>query len=84
MDQDGDGVLSLQDCDDSDPSAYPGAIDACYDNIDSDCMGGSDWDCDGDGQISFREFIWAFQSWISLDGEAAEVETTEGNDDSTK
>ena len=41
-------------------------------------------DCDGDGQISFREFIWAFQSWISLDGEAAEVETTEGNDDSTK
>ena len=26
-----------------------------------------DWD--GDGQISFREFIWAFQSWISNDGE---------------
>ena len=26
-----------------------------------------DWD--GDGIISFREFIWAFQSWISLDGE---------------
>ena len=35
-----------------------------------------DWD--GDGRISFREFIWAFQSWISLDGEAAEVETSYG------
>jgi calcium-binding protein CML len=29
-----------------------------------------DWD--GDGQISFREFIWAFQSWISVDGEELE------------
>ncbi len=27
-----------------------------------------DWD--QDGQISFREFIWAFQSWISVDGGA--------------
>jgi calcium-binding protein CML len=26
-----------------------------------------DWD--GDGTISFREFVWAFQSWISIDGD---------------
>ena len=29
-----------------------------------------DWD--GDGQIAFREFIWAFQGWISSDGEGDE------------
>lgn len=26
-----------------------------------------DWD--GDGRITFREFVWAFQKWISLDDE---------------
>ena len=45
-------MYSLQDCDDSDALIYPGAFDTCYDNIDSDCMGDSDWDCDRDGQDS--------------------------------
>ena len=34
-----------------------------------------DWD--GDGIISFREFIWAFQSWISLDGEHDEKKSVD-------
>ncbi|MBK7759346.1 MAG: lamin tail domain-containing protein [Deltaproteobacteria bacterium] len=37
------------DCDDSDATSYPGASDVCYDAVDSDCLGDSDFDCDGDG-----------------------------------
>ncbi|MFT5585640.1 MAG: hypothetical protein ACI9VR_003232 [Cognaticolwellia sp.] len=37
------------DCDDADPSAWPGAPETWYDDIDQDCDGGDDWDQDGDG-----------------------------------
>jgi predicted outer membrane repeat protein len=36
-DNDGDGVLSLDDCDDDDPAAYPGAPEIFADGIDQDC-----------------------------------------------
>ena len=52
VDADGDGSLSSDDCDDDDPSIYPGAEDACYDNIDADCAEDDDFDCDGDGEYS--------------------------------
>ena len=52
-DADGDGFDSEEaggeDCDDSDASTYPGAEDAWYDGVDSDCDGADDYDQDGDG-----------------------------------
>jgi hypothetical protein len=37
------------DCDDADPTVHPGADDAWYDGIDSDCAGNDDFDQDRDG-----------------------------------
>lgn len=42
-DLDDDGVSQGGgDCDDDDPTVYPGAADVCGDGIDSDCSGGTD------------------------------------------
>ena len=54
FDADGDGVTTCAgDCDDTDPTAYEGAEEACGDGIDNDCDGiidnGPDTDDDGDG-----------------------------------
>ncbi len=60
IDQDGDGSTSCDDCDDHDASVYPGAPDAWYDGVDSDCAGNSDYDQDGDGEdvgwVNRRDF----------------------------
>ena len=37
------------DCDDSEGDTYPGATDAWYDGVDSDCGGEDDYDADKDG-----------------------------------
>lgn len=39
MDQDGDGFLYYEDCNDTDAAVYPGAPEIRYDNIDQDCNG---------------------------------------------
>lgn len=38
-DQDADGFTVLQDCDDLDPTVYPGAPETRFDGIDQDCNG---------------------------------------------
>ncbi len=52
-DADGDGAGSVasggDDCDDTDAAVLPGAEDAWYDGVDSDCAGNDDFDQDGDG-----------------------------------
>jgi len=51
-DMDGDGWASTDgDCDDEDPSVYPGAEEICDDGLDSNCDGVQDenTDLDGDG-----------------------------------
>ncbi len=52
-DADGDGAVAGLDCDDSDPSAYPGALEEC-DGADNDCDGSIDegFDADSDGATS--------------------------------
>lgn len=57
LDGDEDGAMSMEyggdDCDDMDPSAYPGAEEIWYDGVDQDCLGGDDFDADGDGFTSW-------------------------------
>ncbi|MCB9797419.1 MAG: putative metal-binding motif-containing protein, partial [Alphaproteobacteria bacterium] len=50
VDEDGDGVDATSDCDDNDPSAYPGNEETPYDGVDNDCDEATpDDDLDADG-----------------------------------
>ena len=57
-DADGDGHAHMDsaggdDCNDQNSSVYPGSEEEeCYDNLDQDCDGWSDFDCDRDGYDS--------------------------------
>jgi len=39
VDEDADGFSSVVDCDDTDPSRYPGAPEVCHDSVVNDCAG---------------------------------------------
>ncbi len=54
VDVDGDGAPYYLDCDDTNPSIRPGAVDVPGDGIDQDCAGG-DARVDADGDGIFRE-----------------------------
>jgi hypothetical protein len=56
VDDDGDGVVAAEDCDDGDPSISPAEPEVWYDGIDSDCRGNDDYDQDGDGYVP-AEFV---------------------------
>lgn len=49
VDEDGDGHFNDTDCNDADNAVHPGAADAWYDDLDSDCVGNDDHDQDADG-----------------------------------
>jgi len=57
VDQDEDGWLFEDDCDDQDPDAYPGAPEVPYDMIDQDCNGYDLLDVDNDGYCAEGYFI---------------------------
>jgi len=42
VDEDGDGAWASEDCDDLDPTSYPGAPDLWNDGLDNDCDGAPD------------------------------------------
>ena len=48
----GNAVSDATDCDDSDATAYPGAVEDLTDGIDQDCDGIAQLDADGDGHLS--------------------------------
>ena len=57
IDADGDGYfdaacLGGDDCDDTVASTNPGAVEVWYDGVDQDCDGASDFDADGDAELS--------------------------------
>lgn len=51
VDDDGDGVPFSRDCNEADPNISPASAEIWYDGIDQDCLGGDDYDQDGDGYV---------------------------------
>ena len=51
-DNDGDGFIFTDDCNDSDPNINPAAVEEWYNGIDQNCDGLNDYDADGDGYVA--------------------------------
>ena len=65
FDDDGDGVSSVEDCDDDDAMTYPGATERC-DLVDNDCDGVVDPACAGPTYHSGT--LSADETWAEADG----------------
>ena len=70
LDVDGDGFDSSVDCDDTDPTIYPGATEVPLDGIDQDCDGFDDILCFVDQDGDTWGSALASQSPVCLSGEA--------------
>ncbi len=51
FDNDGDGVVAADDCDDNNPDRFPGNTEVWYDGVDGDCNLDDDYDADVDGHV---------------------------------
>ncbi len=51
VDDDADGFIAAEDCDETNPNINPGAGENWYDSVDQDCGGDDDYDADGDGFV---------------------------------
>ncbi len=60
-DQDGDGWLLAQDCDDTDPAIHPNQDDLA-DGVDQDCDGVMDEDSAAEGALAFSELFPVIRS----------------------
>lgn len=54
VDEDNDTFTTLNDCDDTDNTIFPGATEIWYDGIDQNCDGLNDFDQDQDGDPSYE------------------------------
>lgn len=52
LDNDGDGVVAANDCDDNDADISPKKAETWYDGIDGDCKANDDFDADADGYVA--------------------------------
>ena len=56
LDDDGDGTVAGEDCDDHNKDAFPGNVETWYDGVDENCndldTSIDDYDADGDGFLS--------------------------------
>jgi len=87
VDEDGDGTPAADDCDDSDPTSYPGAIDVPEDGIDQDCDGADSevegpepgteyWSFGGDATVDTTAGTYAGTTWMR-DAASGESEVLE-------
>ena len=61
-DDDNDGITETQgDCNDSNATIYPGALEVCGDGIDQDCSG-SDLTCSGEPNL-FSDTVITYRTW---------------------
>ncbi len=51
VDDDADGFVAADDCNDNDPAMNPDAVETWYDGVDTDCQGDDDYDADADGYV---------------------------------
>lgn len=78
VDDDGDGYMASEDCDDNEPSISPGAEEIWYDGIDSDCLLDDDYDADKDGFIP-SEYAGLPTKGVLTSGELTPGDCDDGN-----
>jgi hypothetical protein len=87
LDNDGDGVVNSEDCDDNNNTIYPGADEVC-DGLDNDCDGDIDedgdpieWfeDADGDGWGNPDEMVEACSPPVGYVATSEDCDDTDAN-----